>query len=305
MAEEVRRVVNVQIGQPIEHPKFGLDVNVACNDNSTKAHLEVLPTFNNEACYMYIAIQSHNAQELKASFEETYSTILNILKETGGPEYELLSKTMSLDFGIHGDLVIIGVNIKDNEAMQPYIQMAETVTQATIKGEARVKGGVYLNIGLNEIITLQPEAIFKTQFNVHLTADSQKSDKYAFKQLIYQGQPLNTPEDKLGKLFILMFSAAEFTVTNTAPITVGDLGVNGVVRFWKGILANLVSDVQKVSSSDGKRILEQMPFIQNLIDSLEQYGSGVLKVGYYCRGIDVEADLYCTDLAALYQHFKP
>lgn len=299
MAEEVRRVIDIQVGTEVTEPKLGFDLSIIANAVSSKAHLQALPTFNDEGAYFYVAIRSHQPQELRAAFEEFLNTSLSVAKEMS-PEVDAMVGATAFDVGVHEDLVIAAVNLKDNDFVRDYAHLAEELTKSTVKGEARIKAGLLVDTSFQDLLTMPEDQLSGVKGNFHIIMESRKSDKYAIKQKFMETfPPAYNNEDKYGRLLFLMFNGAEFHLNSSEAVKLTDASGNQITK-GRGTINGFL-EMGKEMYQGNKEMVDSFPFIQSFFDAVEQYGSGLVRLGAYNKLLAAEADFYGNDLGQIYK----
>lgn len=300
--EEVRRVIDVRIGSEVENPKLSFDFSFVMNAFSVKNHLKCLPSFSDESAFFYLALRSDQPNELKVACQEFYEAYLNFAKELKPHIYENLSK-MTVDFGIHDGLVLVGFNINDNEKMKGLAELAQGIAKETIAGEAKIKIGFLLNKSIKELLTSTEEDLESLQGNFHFIMESCKKDKYAVKKALLNLAPQkpDSEKDQFGRLLFLMFSAAEFHISSPDNFSFKEESTKEMVtKAREKVTANL--NKMKANYESKKEKMEKFPFIENLVSALEHFGAGHATVGVYSQGIELEVEVTGSDLTHISHH---
>lgn len=298
MTDEIRKTVNIQIGTEVAQPKLGLELSVIANSEVSKGHLQVLPKFDNEGTYFFVAVKSTSPQDLKTAIEEFLNTSLSVAKEMS-PEIEGILGESQFDVAIHEDYVVAGVNLNNNPMAAQFAAMAHEIAASTLSHEASLKVGLVLDKSLNDLLTLEQDQMNHVKGNFHVLLTSSKADKYAIKRKIAELLRIEDDGDKLGKILLMMFSTAEFSLTADDKVSfqeatgeyleMGKAQAQGMIEMGKGLYQG------------NKEMVDSFPFIQAFFDSVEQYGAGQIKVGVYNRIITAECDIYGSDLGQLYR----
>lgn len=299
MADEIRKVIDIELGERVNDPKLGFDFSLIANATASKAHLQVLPSFNDQGCYFFLAIKSHQPQELRNAVEEFLNTSISVAREMS-PEVDQIVGASNFEVAVHEDLVIAAVNLKENDFVRDYAHLAEQLTSSTIQGEARIKAGLLVDRSFNDLLTMPEAELNQIKANFHIIAQSKKSDKFAIKQKFLEFMPqAHSKDDKIARLIFLMFTGAEFNLSSKEAVHFTDASGNQITK-GRGTVNGFI-EMGKEMYQGNKEMVDSFPFIQAFFDAVEQYGSGFLRLGVYNHLVAGEADFYGNDLGQLYR----
>lgn len=313
MADQVRKLVSVHIGNEIEDPKLGIKGVFIGGSETAKGHLMTLPHFNVDGAYAYMEIKSKNPEALKPAVEEFLNTSMATAKEMS-PEVSALLGEGTFEVSTAGEYVVAAINLKMSEQANKAIEEFEKISDIKLEHERSFTIGLTANKSIRQLLEAPKEELADLQGLLAFDIVSSKSDKYLLKQLILDlaakedakrfkmlgiEKPEEKPEDKLGKLFILMFHTAQFQFRLEDKEAFGS-AVSSSLETGRQLGNGTVEQLHQMYAAN-KETLDSFPFVQAFFDAVEEHGTGELRLGVFHKVLSGELDVYCHDLGYLYK----
>ena len=313
MADQVRKIVSVHIGNEIDDPKLGIKGVFIGGSETAKAHLMTLPHFNVDGAYAYMEIKSKNPEALKPAVEEFLNTSMATAKEMS-PDISAVLGEGTFEVSIADQYVVAAINLKMSEKMKQAIARLEHLSDIKLEHERSFTIGLTANKSIRQLLDAPKEELADLQGLFALDFVSSKSDKYLLKQLILEmaakqeakklkllgiEKPEDKPEEKVAKLLILMFHTAQFQFRMDNKEAFGT-AVNSSLDSGREMGNGIVEQLHQMYEGN-KETLASFPFVQAFFDAVEEQGTGELRLGLFHKVLAGELDIYCHDLGYLYK----
>ena len=302
--------VDVNIGQQYIHPLTSATFKYGFNSTFVNPALYSLPAFDSyNGLYLYLTFKSNNPYQLKSGLEEFFNVAMSMMREAM-ETFDHAFKGVELEYSVSGDTVVVAWDFSKTLQFKLYGEIATLVTSRIVRNEISGQVGVQFDSSIEQLIT--QTKIDSQPFRIYFENNSTKGDKLMFSRFLnWLSQSNHTivpekgldevPEDQIHMkllFYILRDAQVNHSFHNLDQLKEFDQKLYDVLRKELSIQEMIGILIQFYSKT--KPMIEQFPFIQQLIDTLQQYGEDRVEIGVNHRQSTMEIQLSAPETSILY-----